>query len=96
MIELLGAVLLLGLVVALGIAYLRQRAVTRDGPPEPDPDELRCTLDRMENAIRRDPYRDDMKDLYVEYLHGAKGILDLEEIERRRAFLREIGYATPY
>lgn len=66
-------------------AYLR---LSRD--PRRERGELSAFLDRLENMIRRDSYRNDIIEEYRNVLESHGWLLTEDERERRREFLRNV------
>jgi hypothetical protein len=66
-------------------AYLR---LARD--PRRDRAELSAFLDRLENILRRDSYRDDIVEEYRAALESHGWLLQEAERERRKEFLRSV------
>ena len=79
-------VVVAGVLVFVALAPWLRRDRGRGGESE----ELTSQLDRMENVLRRDPHRDDIVEEYRAALDRWAPLLPPEELERRRAFLREI------
>jgi hypothetical protein len=75
---------LAGLALGAGLGILNRRRQAQGRRSAGDP---ACELDRLENILRRDPYRDDIKALYVDLVSRAGP----EERERRRTFLEGLG-----
>jgi hypothetical protein len=84
------AAVIVGLAAVLLLAFLRPWLPRRPRADEGGGEDLSLHLDRLENIIRRDPYRDDVIEEYRGALERWDVLLAPGERRRRRDFLNEI------
>ena len=84
------AAVIAGLAAILLLAFLRPWLPRRPRGDEGGGEDLSRHLDRLENMIRRDPYRDDVIGEYRGALDRWDVLLAAGERRRRRDFLREV------